>query len=84
MMICEPVETPDTSAFVQNLPTTSRSTAPYVACRNMANSTGSMKRMSFGRIASLVKSLFFIVLSKRKPDKTAASVRAALSGIAFL
>ena len=60
--ICDPVETAETSAFVPNCPTTSRSTAPYIACKNIANSTGSMNLRSFGSIAPLVKSLLFIYL----------------------
>lgn len=36
-MICEPVDTADTSAEDANLPTISKSTAPYIACRKSAS-----------------------------------------------
>ena len=46
VMICEPVDTADTSAEEANFPTISRSTAPYIACKNSANRTGNANKMS--------------------------------------
>ena len=65
IMIWEPVATADTSAEVVNCPTMSRSTAPYIACRNSAASTGSENRISGAAMGPVVKSpyccfLFFI------------------------
>ena len=60
IIICEPVDTAETSVFSANCPTTSRSTAPYIACKNIASRTGSMNLSSFESIAPLVKSLLFI------------------------
>ena len=46
-MIWLPVETAEMSAAVPNLPTTCRSTAPYMACSSKASSTG---RANFSRV----------------------------------
>ena len=51
-----PVETPERPAVVPNLPTTSRSTAPYIAWRTRAPNTGSMKARSFLGMLPVVKS----------------------------
>ena len=56
IMICEPVDTADTSRDAANLPTIIRSTAPYMDCRNMAKNTGSMNRRSGDKILPVVKS----------------------------
>lgn len=50
-----PVDTADTSAGWPNWPTTIRSTAPYMACRNSASSTGSVKRSNGDRIGPWIK-----------------------------
>lgn len=55
IIICEPVDTADTSAGEANLPTMSRSTAPYIACKNRANSTGSAKTISGCKILPWTK-----------------------------
>ena len=55
IIICDPVDTADTSSAPANLPTTSRSTAPYNACKNRASSTGSTNRSSGPRILPSVK-----------------------------
>ena len=55
-----PVETPDRPAVVPNLPTTSRSTAPYIACRTSEPNIGNMNFTSFFRILPEVKLLSFI------------------------
>lgn len=55
IMICEPVDTADTSAGEANLPTMSRSTAPYIACKNRVNSTGSAKTISGCKILPWTK-----------------------------
>ena len=54
-MIWLPVETADTSAAVPNWPTTSRSTAPYMACRQSASSTGIVNLSRGARILPCVK-----------------------------
>ena len=56
IMIWEPVATADTSAEVVNCPTMRRSTAPYIACRNSAASTGSENRISGAAMGPVVKS----------------------------
>ena len=64
-MIWLPVETADTSAAVPNWPTTSRSTAPYIACKKSANSTGKAKRISGDKIFPSVKLWFPFMKSPR-------------------
>ncbi len=54
-VICDPVETPETSDASAKCPTTIRSTAPYIACRNIAASTGSMNASSGLMIEPSVK-----------------------------
>ena len=63
-----PVETAEISAVPANLPTTIRSTAPYIACRNSASSTGPAKRSRDGRMLPFRKSFccFFIPDSKKR------------------
>ena len=46
IMIWDPVTTAETSSLVANFPTTNRSTAPYIACKNNANITGMANRIS--------------------------------------
>ena len=53
-----PVETALMSAAVPKFPTTCRSTAPYMAWRNKASSTGRANLVSAGRIAPWVKLSF--------------------------
>lgn len=55
IMICEPVDTAETSADAANLPTINRSTAPYIACKNRANSTGSANKINGCKIFALGK-----------------------------
>ena len=62
IMICEPVDTADTSAGEANLPTMSRSTAPYIACKNRANSTGSAKNDQRLQNFTLDKSILLLFL----------------------
>ena len=57
IMICDPVDTAETSAEQANLPTISKSTAPYIDCRNIAKNTGTIKRISGERIFPSVKFL---------------------------
>ena len=66
IIICEPVETAETSSDWANLPTIRRSTAPYMACSSMAANTGSMNFSSGDKILPLVKSFSFIALSDKK------------------
>ena len=76
-MIWLPVETAETSAAAPNWPTMSKSAAPYMACSNMANSTGRENFSSGPKIFPSVKSdCVRIVLASlpqnfhKKPDKT--------------
>ena len=62
-MIWLPVETADTSVGAPNCPTTIRSTAPYMACRNRAASTGRANLKSLERILPSVKSAVFSIVS---------------------
>ena len=62
IMICDPVETAETSAEEANFPTIRRSTAPYIACRKSASRTGSANKISGFRILPCVKVLFFSIL----------------------
>lgn len=62
IMICEPVDTADTSAGEANLPTMSSSTAPYIACKNRANSTGSAKNDQRLQNFTLDKSILLLFL----------------------
>ena len=57
IMMWEPVETAETSAGAPKRPTTSRSTAPYIDCKNSASSTGSANRTSGASILPSVKLL---------------------------
>ena len=57
IMTCEPVETADTSAVPANLPTTIRSTAPYMDCRKDAASIGIAKRIRGPVIGPSVNSI---------------------------
>ena len=50
-----PVATPETSAVEANLPTISRSIAPYIACKNSARKTGYANLSSGPSIFPLVK-----------------------------
>lgn len=54
-MICPPVDTADTSAAWPKVPTTQRSTAPYMDWRHSASSTGSVKRRRGSRMPPSVK-----------------------------
>ena len=66
VMVCRiwlPVETALMSAAVPKFPTTCRSTAPYIACRKSASSTGRANLVSAGRMAPWVKSSFRSMLS---------------------
>ena len=74
IMICEPVDTAETSADVANLPTINRSTAPYMACKNRANSTGSANKINGCKI-TLGKVVFFSIFSifVRQPVFTTGS-----------
>lgn len=59
-----PVETADTYTSEKvppNCPTTNRSMAPYVACKNNASSTGSANRISGENILPSVKLFVFSV-----------------------
>ena len=58
---CEPVETPESAADDENLPTIIRSTAPYMACRKFANITGRANFKSGRIIGPLVKSVVFLI-----------------------
>ena len=58
-----PVETADTSVGAPNCPTTIRSTAPYMAWRNRAASTGRANLKSLERILPSVKSAVFSIVS---------------------
>ena len=63
IMICEPVDTAETSADAANLPTINRSIAPYIACKNRANSTGSANKINGCKILPWVKVVFFSIFS---------------------
>lgn len=54
VIICESVDTAGTSAEEANLPTTSRSIAPYIACRNNADNTGNANKTNGCNIFSSV------------------------------
>ena len=56
-----PVVTPDIPSVVPNLPTIIRSTAPYIACKINAPSTGSMNPIIFFGILPVVKSCFSFI-----------------------
>ena len=56
-MIWLPVDTADTSAALPNLPTISKSTAPYIVCKNSAAKIGIMNLTSGEKIFPSVKSL---------------------------
>lgn len=58
-MICEPVDTADTSAEDANLPTISKSTAPYIARRKSASNTGTANRSNGCMIFPSVNDVFF-------------------------
>lgn len=58
-MICEPVDTADTSAEDANLPTISKSTAPYIACGKSASNTGTANRSNGCMIFPSVNDVFF-------------------------
>ena len=75
IMICDPVETAETSAALPNRPTTSRSTAPYIACRNSAASTGSANRTSGDSILPSVKFWVRLSLSIRVPPHGGRTTR---------
>lgn len=91
-MIWEPVETPEISAASPNFPTTIRSTAPYMACRNRASSTGSANRRSSCRILPCVKFpvsdfdriLLSFCQTKRSRTGQQTSQPVTLSGSSFL
>jgi len=55
IIIYDPVETAETSTDDANFPTIRRSTAPYIACRNNANKTGSANRIKGFMIFPTVK-----------------------------
>ena len=61
VIICEPVETAETSAEPANLPTTRRSTAPYIACKNRAIRTGPANFKRGATIFPSVKSIVFSI-----------------------
>lgn len=97
IMICEPVDTAETSADAANLPTINRSTAPYIACKNRANSTGSANKINGCKILPWVKVVFFSIFSilcsygstsrqlphKKRLDKTRAFQPGILSSLCF-
>lgn len=58
-MICEPVDTADTLAEDANLPTISKSTAPYIACGKSASNTGTANRSNGCMIFPSVNDVFF-------------------------
>ena len=69
IIICEPVETADTSKDRANRPTIIRSTAPYIDCRNMAKNTGSMNPAKGFSIFPVVKSFSPRMPSSEKKDR---------------
>ena len=69
IIIWEPVETADTSIDWANRPTISKSTAPYIDCRNIAKNTGSINPMSGIRILPVVKSFVLLIPSSNKNDR---------------
>ena len=69
IIIWEPVDTAETSADVANFPTIKRSTAPYIACKNRANRTGSANKISGPTIFPSVKVVFFSIASFLFPNK---------------
>ena len=63
-IIVLPVETADTlPASPANWPTTIRSTAPYIACKNSASMIGTVNRISGLRIGPSVKAFLCSVVS---------------------
>ena len=69
-----PVDTAEISAAVPNIPTTCRSTAPYMVWSSSASSTGIANFSRAGRMGPCVKSCFFSIATsqrraKKKPDK---------------
>ena len=75
-MIWLPVETAEMSAAVPNLPTTCRSTAPYMACSSRASSTGRANFSRVDRIGPRVKVCSVSICPsstpggrEKKPDK---------------
>ena len=66
IIICDPVDTPDTSAGSANFPTIIRSTAPYSDCRNNANSTGIANLRSGASILPSVKFFCSVMFNTSK------------------
>lgn len=62
-MICEPVETAETSTDEANFPTINKSTAPYIACKNNANKTGNAKKIRGCKILPWVNDVCFVIIS---------------------
>ncbi len=62
-----PVETPEIPAVVPNQPTTRTSTAPYIACKIRAPSTGIINCTIFFIILPWVKSFLFSSILPTKP-----------------
>ena len=63
-----PVETAETSAAWPNLPTTSKSTAPYIVCKNNAANIGMMNVTRGEKIFPCVKSLTFDIYVPSFPN----------------
>ena len=64
VMVCrtwDPVDTPEISAAVAKRPTTNKSTAPYMACKNRSRMTGNININKGFTIGPVVKEFFTVV-----------------------